>query len=233
MPGDYVLTFGKKPYSPIKITIPKDANGLYRLIDLQVNKLDSYSNDYEDESDLESQFNQEKVISDSASDSEENLLLLLNDLIQTIITEETPELIIEAIDEDHFTEYEVTDEIDPLLPLTITSVYEQDLSSLEQSEKLHQLRTEIKDILIESNQSLSLKDSLYIAQKINDYYIESYEVVTPNINDSNSEIRTTLDKSLLEHRKMKRKNNISTKRIKFNVNKEVLNSYQSLSEPEE
>ena len=67
---------------------------------------------------------------------------------------------------------------------------------------------------------MSLKDSLYIAQKINDYYIESYEVVTPNINDSNSEIRTTLDKSLLEHRKMKRKNNISTKRIKFNVNKE-------------
>ena len=77
VPGEYVLTFGKKPYSPIKVTIPKNANGLYRLIDLQVNKLDSYSNDYEDESDLESQFNQEKVISDSASDSEENLLTLI------------------------------------------------------------------------------------------------------------------------------------------------------------
>ena len=38
MPGQYEITFGKKPYDSMSVTIPEDAEGLYRLSQLIVKK---------------------------------------------------------------------------------------------------------------------------------------------------------------------------------------------------
>ena len=231
VPGDYVLTFGKKPYELISIIIPKDANGLYRLSDQPIKKLDDIT-PYKDVSELESQLQSDLKLDDLPQESESDLLMLLNDLIETILAESVSEFVSEPITENSIVQEEITESIKPL---TVTSLYDEDLSTLEQSERLHQLRTEIKDIIVQSNQSLSLKDSLFIAQKINEYYIESYDVATPNTNtnDSSLSVRSTFDKSLIEHRKMKQKKPISSNRIQFNIDADVLNEFQTPSDSEE
>ena len=74
---------------------------------------------------------------------------------------------------------------------------------------------------------------MFIAQKINQYYIDAYEVSTPNVNDGGPSVRSTFDKSLIEHRKKKQKTSIPSNRVQFNIDEATLKEFQTPPDSEE
>ena len=92
-------------------------------------------------------------------------------MIDTILDQEISENII----------YDVTENVKiketfvvskPVIPKP--SINNQNLSAIDKSEQLHQLKSEINDLLLSSNDDPKYKNTLLIAEKINEFYLNLY-----------------------------------------------------------
>ena len=64
------------------------------------------------------------------------------------------------------------------------------LSGEDKALALHQLKSQINQILLDANGEPTLKDSLEIAEKINDYYLREYRPQVPKtfiVSNTNNE----------------------------------------------
>ena len=98
---------------------------------------------------------------------------LLQELINDILAEkEVVEVPDEASVEDAKKDTDVVSNVDPVGKTLSYSIVEQELSPIEKAQRLHVLKDEVNQFLVEQKKApKSVKDSIELMEKINDYYL--------------------------------------------------------------
>jgi hypothetical protein len=224
LPGTYMISFGKKPYEHIEFDIPNDADGLYRMDHLVLVSKDVSQNELPQTSALEEQIEeqrQQKKQKESMKD-QVSKIDLLQELMNDILAE-SPDAPAPMGD---VSEGKTKSE----LPVAKSLAYASDDSkstSLDRANQLHALKKEVNQFLTEQKKHPKpLKDSIALAEKINAYYLSSYQPKKASNALFNDQLRTTSEQALLVHKKRKKLKLKTQKRVSSNAIQKALQWHQ-------
>ncbi len=198
-PGDYTISFGKKPYASVPITIPDDADGLYRLANIPLTTIESTRPKGPEKTALEEEINEKRDA--TVAIKGDSKMTLLKELMADILAEkESPPV----LGDDSLLDSEPGASAPKQPPKPNT----QPMPKTAQA--LHQLKQDVNDFIF--NQPLSgpqIKDSIEIVKKINDYYLTTYRVEAERPLLINEQLRPTTQEAMLIHKQKKKQHNVN------------------------
>ena len=230
-PGKYVITFGRRPYHDVEIDIPSDADGLYRISNITLKSKKGAKKNRKEKSALEEQIEARKREKKRQQELQNKVskIDLLQELINDILAEkEVVEVPDEASVEDAKKDTDVVSNVDPVGRTLPYSLVEQELSPIEKAQRLHVLKDEVNQFLAEQKKApKSVKDSIELMEKINDYYLSTYEPKRGKNKMFKEQLRTTSEQALLVHKKRKRLRLKHQKRVSSNAIQRARQLHQS------
>lgn len=227
-PGTYILTFGKKPYENIEIDIPSHADGLYRMDHLTLVSKDVSQNKSAQKSALEEQIEEQRRQRKQKKDMQNQVskIDLLQELINDILAEKQETLDPIAQDVEPKNESALSEVAPVAKPLAYT-LFDSESTSVDRANQLHELKKEVNQFLNEQKKEPKpLKDSIALAEKINAYYLSSYEPKKAKNTLFNDQLRTTSEQALLVHKKRRKLNMKSQKWVSSNAIQKALQVHQ-------
>ena len=151
---------------------------------------------------------------------------LLQELINDILAEKQETLDPIAQDLELKNESALS-EVVPVAKSLAYTLFDAESTSLDRANQLHELKKEVNQFLNEQKKEPKpLKDSIALAEKINAYYLSSYEPKKAKNTLFNDQLRTTSEQALLVHKKRRKLNLKSQKRVSSNAIQKALQVHQ-------
>ncbi|MEK9727997.1 MAG: hypothetical protein VW397_07840, partial [Candidatus Margulisiibacteriota bacterium] len=211
IPGTYQITFSKNRYTSVDITVPDNADGLFRLNNLVIQRNLDVELDSDNESELQQQLNEKQTQRQDEQLDDRSSEALLQQLIADILSE--PILEIESVaPTQSLTKKETPVNDTPEMPAAL--INDPNLSSIENAQKLHALKGEINQLLLKAKSAPSEKDTLEIAQKINEFYLQLIQPDRSKLIQNINEITNTDQKAKAEHEKRKTREAFPSQRVR-------------------